>query len=187
MKKVITLLLICLIAILFVQCDKGKKYQITKGSVGAITPETTVKDLNSIFEKDSIVKVLSEGIKGSNYRQDEDEYLIFEKGGKHLLTIVPKEQLDDTSTLKSIEIFDPRYKTETGITVNSNFGEINANTKISKVESSILSATLFIDDLNATFAIDKEELGLKGFSLQKVSIDQIPDLAVTKSFIVWFN
>jgi len=187
MKKIISPLLICLIAILFVQCDKGKKYQITKENVGPITLETTVKDLNTIFEKDSIVKVLSEGVKGNNYRQDEDEYLIFEKGGKHLLTLVPKEQLDETSTLKSIEIFDPRYKTETGINVNSNFGEINANTKISKVESSILSAILSIDELNATFAIDKEELGLKGFSLQKVSLDQIPDLAKTKSFVVWFN
>ena len=187
MKKIISPLLICIMVVLFVQCGKEKKYQITKENVGSITSETTIKDLSTIFEKDSIVKRLSEGINGSNYRQDEDEYLIFEKGGKHLLTIVPKEQLDETSTLKSIEIFDARYKTETGINVNSNFGEINANSKISKVESSILSATLFIDELNVTFAIDKEELGLKGFSLQKVSLEQIPDLAKTKSFVVWFN
>ncbi len=187
MKQIIKPLLICVIALLFVQCGDKGKFKISKGQVGALTKETTIKDLEKIFEKDSIVKILSEGVKGNGYRQDEDEYLVFEKGGKHLLTIVPKEELDETSTLKSIEVFDARYKTETGITVNSNFGEINAKAKINKVESSLLSATLFIDELNTTIAIDKEELGLKGFSVQKVSLDQIPDLAKPKSFIVWFN
>jgi hypothetical protein len=46
---------------------------------------------------------------------------------------------------------------------------------------------LFIDDLNATIAIDKEELGLKDFTTQKVTLEQIPDLAKMKAFIVWFN
>jgi len=186
MRNVLKPLLVVLVAILFVQCGKGK-FEVAKGKVGAITAETTVKDLDKIFEKDSIVKILSEGVKGSNYFQDDDEYIIYEKGGKHLLTIVPKEQLDDTSTLKSIEIFDNRYKTETGITTNSNYGQINANVKVSKVELSIMSATLFVDTLNATFAIDKEELGLKGFNMKKVTLDQIPDLAKTKSFVIWFN
>jgi len=78
-------------------------------------------------------------------------------------------------------------KTETGLNIRSSFAEINLNNNINKIESSLSSATLFIDDLNATIAIDKEELGLKGFSSQKVTLDQIPDLAKMKSFIVWFN
>ncbi len=67
------------------------------------------------------------------------------------------------------------------------FQEINANNNITKVETSFSSATLFIDDLNATISIDKSDLGLKEFSMQKVSIDQIPDLAKIKSFTIWFN
>ena len=43
-----------------------------------------------------------------------------------------------------------------------------------------------MDELNATIAIDKEELGLRDFSTQKVSLEQIPDLAKMKSFVVWF-
>jgi hypothetical protein len=35
--------------------------------------------------------------------------------------------------------------------------------------------------------IDKEELGLKDFSIQKVSLEQIPDLAKIKSFVIWFD
>ena len=49
------------------------------------------------------------------------------------------------------------------------------------------SVTLFVDELNATMAIDKSELGLSSFSSQKVSLAQIPDLAKIKSFVVWFN
>ena len=139
------------------------------------------------FKNDSIVKVLSEGAKGDNYFQEDDKYYIFEKGGKHLLTIVPKEQLDSTSTIKSIEIFDQRFKTKSGLNINSTFQEINTNNKVNKVETSFTSATLFLDELNATIAIDKEELGLKEFSTEKVNIDQIPDLAKMKSFTIWFN
>ncbi|MGB0880998.1 MAG: hypothetical protein ACPGTO_10565, partial [Polaribacter sp.] len=122
-----------------------------------------------------------------DYLQDDDKYLIYDKEGKHLLTIIPKEQLDSTSTIKSVQIHDARFKTETGITLDSNFLDIKANSNIDKVESSFSSATLFIDELNTTIAIDKEELGLKSFSTQKVVLDQIPDLAKIKSFIVWFN
>ena len=135
----------------------------------------------------SIVKILSEGAKGNNFFQEDDKYLIFEKGGKHLLTIIPEEQLDSTSTIKSVEIFDDRFKTKTGLNISSSFQEVNANNTISKVESSFLSATLFIDDLNATISLDKEDLGLKEFSTQKITKEQIPDLAKIKSLTIWFN
>jgi len=187
MIKSIKILLVLCLAISFVKCGDDGKFEVAKGKVGAITAETTVKDLELIFAKDSIVKILSEGAKGNSYFQDDDEYKVYAKGGKHLLTIIPKEQLDESSTFKSVQIFDERYKTEGGINVNSTFSDVNINAKISKVESSFSSATLFIDQLNATLSIDKEELGLKEFSVQKVSKEQIPDLAKIKSFIVWFN
>jgi len=184
-KRFLTLFSIATLS-LFMSCTSSK-FEISKGKVGDITTETTIKDLEQIFASDSIVKNLSEGATGNNYFQDDDEYLIFEKGGKHLLTIVPKEQLDSTSTIQSIEILDSRYTTENGLSLNSTFSEIRLNTNIAKVETSFSSATLFIDDLNATLAIDKEELGLKEFSTGKVTLDQIPDFAKMKSFVVWFN
>ncbi len=186
MKKNIKIIVLVCISILFVQCGKDK-FTIEKGKVGELTKETTMQDLDKIFKNDSIVKILSEGAKGNYCFQDEDEYQIFEKGGKHLLTIVPREQLDSTSTIKSVEIFDARFKTESGLNVSSSFREVNANNAISKIETSFSSATIFIDDLNATIAIDKEDLGLNDFNMRKVSIEQIPDLAKMKSFIVWFN
>jgi len=154
--------------------------------VGYLNSTTLINELPDIFKNDSIVSNLSEGALGDNYFQDDDEYLIYSKNGKHLLTIVPKEQLDSTSTIKSIQIFDDRFQTTTGLNIRTSFSDLRANNTIDKIESSFYSATLFIDELNATIAIDKEELGLKAFSNQKVTIEQIPDLAKMKSFIIWF-
>ena len=180
-------LLPLIIVLLFViGCSNSDQFIIEKGKVGLLTKKTTVKDLDKIFENDSIVKNLSEGALGDNYFQDDDEYLVFEKGGKHLLTIVPKEQLDSTSTIKSIEIHDARFNTKDGININSSFSELNAVNRL-RPESTLQSVTLFADELNATLAIDKSELGLSNFSTQKVSLEQIPDLAKIKSFVVWFN
>ncbi|WP_299158905.1 hypothetical protein [uncultured Tenacibaculum sp.] len=186
MKNIIKPLIIALMSVLFIQCGNSK-YDIAKGKVGKLTTKTTMQEVEKIFEKDSVVKVLSEGTKGNNIFQEDDKYKVFEKGGKHLLTIIPQEQLDSTSTIKSIEFFDNRFKTKSGLNISSTFQEINANNTVNKVESSLSSATLFIDDLNATIAIDKEDLGLKEFSTQKVTKEQIPDLAKIKSFTIWFN
>jgi len=186
-KNIYKLLIFSLLSIVFTQCGNSGKFTISKGKVGKLTTITTINDLDNIFKNDSIVKNLSEGTLGDNYFQDDDEYLIYEKGGKHLLTIIPQEQLDSTSTIKSIQIYDPRYSTKTGISLESSFEDINLNNKITKVETSLSSATLFIDDLNITISLDKEDLGLKNFSTQKISIEQIPGLAKVKSFIVWFN
>jgi hypothetical protein len=186
-KKNILPIIVISFSLFIISCSNNSKFKIEKGKVGEITTTTTIKELKSIFKNDSIVKNLSEGAQGDNYFQEDDEYFVFEKGGKLLLTILPKEQLDSTSTIKSIEINDVRFKTASGININSSFSEINANNSINRIESTISSATLFIDDLNATIAIDKEELGLKELYTQKVTKEQIPDLAKMKSFIVWFN
>jgi uncharacterized lipoprotein YehR (DUF1307 family) len=187
MKKYLLTSLVALLIVSISSCTDSERFEIEKGKIGHLTTNTKIQELSKIFKNDSIVTNLSEGSLGDNYFQDDDEYLIYDKEGKHLLTIIPKEQLDSTSTIKSVEIYDDRYKTITGLNIRTTFADIRANNNINKIESSFSSATLFIDDLNATIAIDKEELGLKAFSNQKVRLDQIPDLAKMKTFIVWFN
>ncbi len=171
---------------ILISCNSNSKFKIEKGKVGDLDKTTTIKEVFKIFENDSVVEHLSEGALGDNYFQDDDKFLVYEKGGKHLLTIIPTESLDSTSTIKSVEIHDARFTTESGITLESNFGEINAVSTI-RPESTLQSVTLFLDEINATIAIDKKELGLRSFSTQKVSLEQIPDLARMKSFVIWFN
>lgn len=186
MIKKNSLLALTIALLVLISCSNNNKFKIEKGRVGKLTTTTTINELDQIFKNDSIVKNLSEGALGDNYFQDDDNYLIYEKGGNLLLTVVPKEQLDSISTIKSIEIHDARFKTESGINLNSTFSEINAN-NVLRPESTLQSVTLFLDQLNATITIDKEELGLRDFTSQKVALEQIPDLAKIKSFVIWFD
>jgi hypothetical protein len=167
-------------------CKNNDKFKIEKGKVGQINTQTKINDLKEIFKKDSVAIFFSGEASSDNYFRDEDKYFIYEKGGNHLLTIIPKEQQDSSSTIKSIEIHDKRFTTKEGLNLDLNFSQINVENSL-RVESTLFSITLFLDELNATMTIDKEELGLKDFSIQKVSLEQIPDLAKIKSFVIWFD
>lgn len=186
MQKKFSLFAVLAVILVVASCTNSSNFKVEKGKVGKITSQTKIHELEKLFANDSIVKKLSEGTLGTSF-SDDDEYLIYEKGGKHLLTVIPKEQLDSTSTIQCVEIHDDRYATDSGLNLNSTFADINLSNRIDKVETSLSSATLFIDDINATVTISKEELGLRSFSFEKVSLEQIPDLAKMRSFIVWFN
>lgn len=179
-----------LVSFLLIQCaKKNNQFLIEKGKVGALTEETTIRDLISIFEKDSVVANLfaDKEINKKLFSVENDEYLIYSKKGEKLLEIVPTNLNDPSSGIKSIQIFDNNYKTTKGISLQSNFKDIKENYKVNKVETTLTSATLFIDELNATISIDKKEIGLNSFSREEVSINQIPDLAKIKYFTIWFN
>ena len=179
-----------LVSLLFIQCAKENQYLIEKGKVGYLTKETTVLEINSIFKKDSIVSNLSSDNSDNEKRLfslGNDEFEIFSLKGGKLLEIAPTKKNDSLSKIKSIQIFDRNYKTEKGISLLSTFKDINENYMVNKVETTLTSVTLFIDELNATIAIDKKELGLNRFSREEVSIDQIPDMAKIKYFTIWFN
>ena len=180
--KIITFLFTIAVII---SCSKENNYLIEKGKVGELTAETTVAELASIYMNDSIV--FPEKIDNTeSFSLTNEAITIFSKEGKKMLEIVP-ENLDSLSTIKNVQIFDTKYKTEDGLSLASNFSDINANYMVNNVETTLSSATLFIDELNATIAIDKEDLGLSKFSTEKVSLDQIPETAKIKYFTIWFN
>ena len=187
LKKITYLFLVLFLSI---QCSTKKdQFLIEKGRVGLLTKKTTIKDLKSIFEKDSIVSALyaDREIDKKLFSVENDEYLIYSKKGKLLLEIVPTNLNDLSSGIKSIQIFDNNFKTAKGISLQSASKDIKEHYKVNKVETTLTSATLFIDELNATISIDKKDLGLNGFRRVEVSIDQIPDLAKIKYFTIWFN
>jgi hypothetical protein len=187
MKKVNTILVILTLALVFTQCSRENKFLIKKNRVGFISNTDFIGEIESIFKNDSIAKFLNEGALDTNYLQEDDEYKIYSKEGKHLITVVPKEQLDSSSTIKYVEIMDPEFKTEKGLTLNSPFKDINLNYRINKVETSLLSATLYIDELNATISLDKADIGVNQFSTEEIKVEQIPDMAKIKYFTIWFD
>ncbi len=112
--------------------------------------------------------------------------MVYDKKGKHLLTIIPIQQHDSLSKLKSVEIFSNRFKTKKGVSLYSPYKDIIASYPIS-ITNTLTSAHIDIDDLNATMAIDKKEIGINEFNREKINKNQIPSLAKTKHFTVWFN
>ncbi len=191
MKSIIKIAVITVFTLFLVQCgDKATRFEVKKGQIGKLTNKTQIHELKSIFAKDSIVTHLSEGVKGNSFLSDEDKYLIYEKGGKHLLTIVPLYSLDSTSVIRDVQIFDPRYKTEKGMTLNSKFEDINTYYNITSdmIQSVGFSVKVDLKDLNADISFDKEKYtsGITS-SDSNISPEQIDAKATIKSFVVWFN
>ncbi|WP_340074725.1 hypothetical protein [Leptobacterium sp. I13] len=176
--------LIVILVAFFWQCtEKTDPFLITKGQVGYLTKETGVEELDSIFANDSIYE--DGGIKGFGYASTV-RYLIYEKGGKHLMTISPSKPSDSIRTIENIQIYDERYKTGKGVNVNSTFKTIKDNHKISKIVNTMNNVLIFVNEIDAYFTIDKKELpaDLRYNTSQKIEAVQIPDNAKIKYFMI---
>ena len=177
MKKVIVIIVLSLI---FVQCGTEDERLMAKNKVGKLNNKTQIEELDVLFKKDSIAKL----------PEDSDvirEYKIYEAGGKHLLTIKPSFKIDSIKTIESIQVFSDKYMTERGITTASVFSDILDTYSISKIEPTFSTVILFIDEINATIALDKKDLRIDEFDMRKISQDQIPDNAKIKYITIWFE
>jgi len=190
MKIKHTILWLLVLLISFSGCNKNADYLVEKGKVGKINKETTVNELTNLFVNDSLVVNLSKAKPSKDnekkYFHEDDEYVVYNKEGKLLLTIIPLKQNDSSSTIKSVEIFNNKYKTKKGISLFSPYKDINTAYQLS-ITNTLLSAHIDIDELNATMTIDKKEIGINEFNRDKIKTDQIPDLARIKHFTIWFN
>jgi len=181
MKKTIFTLLT--ITIIFTSCNKEvNPFSISKHNIGLLTDSTKVKDLETIYAKDSIVIKIA----GDEFLGSVNDIIIYEKGGKKLLELSPKEALDSTATIGTIKILDSRFKTDKSITKMSTFGDIKANNKISSIENTLKNVIIFVNENNTFFTISKQELpGELRFDMsKKIEAANIPDTAKIKYFMV---
>ncbi|TNJ46153.1 hypothetical protein KFZ70_08735 [Tamlana fucoidanivorans] len=177
-----TLALILLIS----SCSKTPNpFEVSKHHVGLLTDSTQVKDLEMAFPNDSVVKFIT----GDEFVGNSNAINIYEKGGKKLLALTPKFILDSTSVISNVRIFDERYKTEKNISSISTFKDINDNYKISRISNLINSIVVAVDDINASFTIDKKELpaNLRFDMDLKFEPTHIPDHAKVKYFFINWN
>src|SRR6056300_512615 len=173
------------IALMFlvISCNnEPKPFEVSKQHIGKLTDSTQVKDLETIYAKDSIVKSIS----GDEFSGNPNHIEIYEKGGKKLLRLTPSQPLDSTSTITSIRIFDERYKTEKGVSTLSTFKEIQNNYKISRISNLINSIVVAVDEIHGDFTIDKKELpaNLRFDMDLKFEATHIPDNAKIKYFFI---
>ncbi|TXG38963.1 hypothetical protein [Seonamhaeicola maritimus] len=182
-KTLFSLILLCTV---FLSCKKEQDpFQVSKQHIGLLTDSTQVKDLKIIFATDSISKFIS----GDEFAGGINNIEIFKKDGNKLLILTPEKVLDSTSTIKSIQIIDPQYKTVKGISTLSTFKDINTAYKISSINNSINSLVISVKELNASFVIDKKELpaNLRFDINLKFEETHIPDDAKIKYFFLIWN
>ena len=183
MKNILYVVFIC--TLLFASCTKDSKpnpFLIEKTHIGLLTDSTQVKELDAIFKNDSVVRYIA----GDEFTGSVNIIEVFEKSGKKLLDLSPKEALDSTSVISSVRIIDERYKTEKNISIISTFKDIKEAYKISKIDNLINSIVISVNEINASFTIDKKELPASMRFDMNMTIDviQIPEKAKIKFFMV---
>ncbi|ALJ06212.1 hypothetical protein APS56_14190 [Pseudalgibacter alginicilyticus] len=182
-KSLFSLILLC---IFLYSCKKEQNpFEINNQHIGLLTDSTQVKDLKTIYNNDSIVGFVS----GDAFTGNINNIEIFEKGGKQLLILTPSQSLDSTSFIKSIRVIDPRFKTPKNISSLSTFKDISSNYKISRIDNLINSVVVTVNEINASFTIDKKELpaNLRFDMDLKVEAIHIPENAKIKYFFINWN
>lgn len=177
--------LVCISAILIGCNKKQDPFQISKQHVGLLTDSTQVKDLKNIYQNDSIVKFIG----GDEFTGNINDIEIYDKGGNKLIILTPRQALDSTSYIKDIQIIDSRFKTDKNISTLSTFKDIIDSYKISRISNSINSVIVAINEINASFIIDKKELpeSLRYDMDLKIEPTHIPDTAKIKYFFINWN
>ena len=180
LKKIIAIVSVTLI---FIQCkEEINPFLISNDSVGALTRGMTIKEIDSIFAQDSIVKL---------YAQNEElptqgEVEIYKKNGTKLVSISPVTNNDPDALISNFQFFDPRYKTDKGLNLSSTFKDIKANYKILNIETTISTVVIFLEDSDLFINIDKNELP-ENFRYNPnlvIDITNIPDEAKIKYFML---
>lgn len=182
MKKIIFLVVT---VVVFASCAEEKQdpFEWNKERIGMLTKDAQVYQIDSLFAMDSIINP----IKGDEFANGPAVIEIYEKGGKHLLSLTPYEA-DSTSTIENVRVRDNRYTTAKGITIDSDFKSISTAYKVSSIDNMINSAVVWISDENFYFTIDKEDLPqeVKFDVTAKVEKTMIPDTSTPEFvFISW--
>ena len=169
------------VLILFSSCGKEENpFLIKKQNIGLLTDSTQVKDLKVVFANDSVVTE-----KPSKFSKD-NTIDIFDKQGAQLLILIPEKDSDSTSVVETVQVMDSRFKTEKGISTLSTFKDISSNYTISHIDNLINSVVVSVNEINASFTIDKKELpGNARFDMNlQIDASMIPDAAKIKYFML---
>lgn len=162
------------------ESEKDTAFLITKDAIGKLDKISLARDIEVIYENDSIVKDSAIVYMANNSKKIK----VFEKGGRHLLTLTPSS--DSIPTIANVRIEDSRFTTELGVGLNSTFKDLKDNYKIRKVITSINNVVILLKDNDVYFTISKDQLpsSLRYASSVNIEAVQIPDNAKFKYMMV---
>ena len=172
-----------LVIFLFVQCAKERNpFLISNKAVGDLTIGMKIKQVDSIFAMDSIVRLSPRQNQSSSFGELE----IYEKSGKKLLLISPVNNYDPDALIENFQFFDDRYKTVKGLNINSTFKDIKENYEIANIETTLSTVLIFLKDSDLFINIDKKELP-ENFRYNPnlvIDVTNIPNEAKIKYFML---
>lgn len=172
-------------SIIVIGCTQNQ-YKIDKGQIGKLIKENKVNQLDSIYNKDSIVRRIGEG---DYIFSGDDKYLIYSSESEHLLTLTPRNQHDPKEPIETIEIISEKFKTSKGINIKSTFGEIDKHHKINSIQNTINNLIIYVDEIDAYFIIDKNNLpiDLRLGTENNIKKINIPSESKIKRFMIGWN
>ena len=166
--------------LILISCgEKDTTFLITQERVGKLDKISLVRDLELIYADDSIVKDTMYSRIGTGTRKIK----VFEKGGKHLLTLTPSR--DSIPTVENIQIMDERFISEGGIGLSSTFKDIQEQYTIKKIVTALNNVVIFVNETNMYFTIAKDQLPANlRYSTTNIEAVHIPEEAKIKYLMV---
>ena len=184
-KKIGGLILILLFFIGFSACkeERDPYFLISSDQAGLLQRNISMEEAEKLYQNDSIVKdslQLSVGVGNGKLK-------VYEKGGKHLLTLTPG--MDSLKHIEHVLIADPRFTTIEGIGLQSTFKDIKQQYEIDKIVTSLNNVVVLLKDSDVYFTIDKQELPahLRYTKTRAIELVEIPDQAKLKYFMVGWD
>ena len=182
-NKSIILTLLIVTALSACKQEKDPYFLVTSDQAGLIQRNSSIEDVENSYQRDSIVKDtmrLSLGVGNGKLK-------IYEKGGKHLLTLTPGN--DSIQKIEHVLIADPRFATAEGIGLQSTFKDIREKYEIDKIVTSLNNIVVLLKDNDIYFTIDKQQLPahLRYTKSRNIELVEIPDQAKLKYFMVGWN
>ncbi|APA64991.1 hypothetical protein [Maribacter sp. 1_2014MBL_MicDiv] len=177
------ILIICCILATSCADQQNNDFKITGNQVGKLSKESLARDIELIFEKDSVVQ---DTVK-LNFGNGASKIKIYEKGGALLLTLTPNN--DSIATIQNVLVNDERFETDKGISKMCTFKEIRENYSIKKIITSLNNVVVLLKDNDLYFTIDKKELpeSLRYNANNNIEEVQIPDNAKVKYMMIGWD
>jgi hypothetical protein len=183
MKKII---LIAIASFTLIQCAKEETpFLIKNNNIGQIQKNYTLKQIDSVFKNDSIVKQVN----GDGFTGNYSDIEVYEKGGKHLLSLSPKDIYDSNTKINIVTLRDNRYQTEKGIGITSTFKDFKDNYEVLKIDRILNNINIEFKnhDFYITISIDELPSSYKFDYTRTIDIISIPDNAKIKNMrLDWF-
>lgn len=164
-------LLMCWMILNFAQDE----FKIESKRVGSLEVGSYAEDIYYVFDKEKETRLVDRYFEASFSPAIE-----VSKNGELLFMANL-----DCDKIYSFEVFSPRYKTDKGITIASNFGQLKKAYKISSIENQEGALYAFVESLNISFSLETMKVLEAGINVNEIEVDNIPnDIGITSIIVL---